>query len=601
MNDPIIHIDASYGSLYPLFKIGGYWISFLILMYLGYRRKYPLLPFLIIILAARLTFMIGSRLGSVDEAQWSQLLAMNDIQNTVGQSVWGGILLAIPAIILTCRILSFKYPVFSLYVIAVPFGLAFQRIGCLLAGCCFGKPTTQLWGIAYSEGTFCYHSHAEYHLIELGDSFSLLVHPAPLYLIIGYLCTGFTLVWLSTRIQNQGKLLIAALGLLSSFRFVSEFFRDSASNLGMQGIEIGPFTLIQVICLIISIISILAFLRLESSANFRNASSQQLTPAIVTALGLVMVAILFQGLFDAKDRFLLNVLFIFLLFAIGWKIWNSSLVPVPKWVLTILLVGPMWWMGQASVGDTLNLMKEPGKRNVGLISVGGGINNYSGKSVSTHSGCFGGSYTSSREWEGRRSAILVGYEHRFYENAKDYFSLGVNFHVGSLYQYYWRSTSNVPPYTREIILTNQLQISPMIALEQEEFGIRVGVPIRIIEKERIGLEYQYLPSVHLRFLKESFFLEAGMLNHTAMGFFSPALVNAGIGFTVGDNQVSPAKIRIGVGSNLMLNSIDLISMGGYASAEFDLFPGFRLSPYVFLGGQPAFSLMGTYHLSRNKK
>lgn len=85
-----------------------------------------------------------------------------------GGLVWyGGVLGVTLAVILYTRFRRLNLFQFSdIMIPSAALGLAIGRIGCLLAGCCFGSPTDLPWAIHYP------HSH---------ETHGIGVHPAPLY------------------------------------------------------------------------------------------------------------------------------------------------------------------------------------------------------------------------------------------------------------------------------------------------------------------------------------------------------------------------------------------------------------------------------------
>jgi phosphatidylglycerol---prolipoprotein diacylglyceryl transferase len=129
---------------------------------------------------------------------WYPHLLWTDPLGTLsaGGLVWyGGVIGVAVAVILYTRIK--KLPLFHFSDIMIPscaLGLAIGRIGCLLAGCCYGAHTDVPWAIHYP------HTH---------ETMGLPVHPAPLYetalmlLVLGILLkmdkhkpfAGFTTWW----------------------------------------------------------------------------------------------------------------------------------------------------------------------------------------------------------------------------------------------------------------------------------------------------------------------------------------------------------------------------------------------------------------------
>jgi len=76
-----------------------------------------------------------------------------------GLELLGGVILAITIILF--YLLYHKLPVrhyLDILAIGLMLALAFGRIGCLLNGCCFGKPTELLWGIRFPYNSIAYIS-----------------------------------------------------------------------------------------------------------------------------------------------------------------------------------------------------------------------------------------------------------------------------------------------------------------------------------------------------------------------------------------------------------------------------------------------------------
>lgn len=73
---------------------------------------------------------------------------------SVGLVFYGGLLGCIPGVILGTRLTRVKLSEYiPAMVPCIPLGHAFGRIGCLLAGCCYGRPVEGWMGIVYPSGT----------------------------------------------------------------------------------------------------------------------------------------------------------------------------------------------------------------------------------------------------------------------------------------------------------------------------------------------------------------------------------------------------------------------------------------------------------------
>lgn len=99
----------------------------------------------------------------------------------------------------------------------VALGMGLGRLGCLMAGCCFGKPTDLWWGITFTDPVCRRLS---------GTPLGVALHPTQiLQALDGFLLCAF-LVWLfpRRRFDGQGGALFFAWSGAS--RFAWEFLRD---------------------------------------------------------------------------------------------------------------------------------------------------------------------------------------------------------------------------------------------------------------------------------------------------------------------------------------------------------------------------------------
>ncbi len=82
-----------------------------------------------------------------------------------GLELLGGVVLAI--LVVFFYLWRHKLPIrryLDILAIGLLLALAFGRIGCFLNGCCFGKPTDQLWGVRFPYGSFAYRSQVSPNL-----------------------------------------------------------------------------------------------------------------------------------------------------------------------------------------------------------------------------------------------------------------------------------------------------------------------------------------------------------------------------------------------------------------------------------------------------
>jgi phosphatidylglycerol:prolipoprotein diacylglycerol transferase len=109
---------------------------------------------------------------------------------------------------------------------AIPLGLAFGRLGCLMAGCCFGVTCDLPWAVSFPLRSAASEEQFRDHLLATSKTWSLPVHPTQLYesaasLAIAAVC----LLWVHGRKRYDGQVFAVFLALYAIARFLLEFLR----------------------------------------------------------------------------------------------------------------------------------------------------------------------------------------------------------------------------------------------------------------------------------------------------------------------------------------------------------------------------------------
>ncbi|HEX8653288.1 MAG TPA: prolipoprotein diacylglyceryl transferase [Pyrinomonadaceae bacterium] len=98
----------------------------------------------------------------------------------------------------------------------IALGQAIGRLGCFSAGCCWGKPTSEPWGVRFTPLG---------HEIT-GVPIDVDLHPTQLYESAATLLIFLFLLWLHRRRRFSGQLILFYAVLYSIARFSIEFLRD---------------------------------------------------------------------------------------------------------------------------------------------------------------------------------------------------------------------------------------------------------------------------------------------------------------------------------------------------------------------------------------
>jgi phosphatidylglycerol:prolipoprotein diacylglycerol transferase len=118
-------------------------------------------------------------------------------------------------------------PLFDTYAAALPLGHTIGRLGCFMAGCCYGKPTSLPWGVKFS-------SPIADDLV--GTPIGVALHPTQLYEAAAEIANFIFLVWLGKRQRFAGQIAGTYLILYGIERALIEIVRgDPDRTLLMHG------------------------------------------------------------------------------------------------------------------------------------------------------------------------------------------------------------------------------------------------------------------------------------------------------------------------------------------------------------------------------
>ena len=163
------------------------------------------------VIGSKLLYMITaipSVIKNFDKIEWSFQLVMDFIQ--YGYVFYGGLIGALLMVLWYCR--RYKVDIDKVILVAVPvipLFHAFGRVGCFMAGCCWGMECS--WGVVYTNSVAAPNGVAflPIQLIEAGLNLLLF--------IVLFLCAD--------RFKNPRRLLCAYIFAYGIMRFILEFFR----------------------------------------------------------------------------------------------------------------------------------------------------------------------------------------------------------------------------------------------------------------------------------------------------------------------------------------------------------------------------------------
>lgn len=158
--------------------------------------------------------IIGGRLLHVI-SEWNEYTSFFEMI-----SIWNGGLSVLGALagVLGYSIWALKQknipilPVYDRAALYAPLLHGVARIGCFLAGCCYGSPTTHAWGVIYT------------HPLVIAPH-NIQIHPTQLYSSLLFFGIFIVLWYISTKQTATGELCLLYLIAMSFERWFVDFFR----------------------------------------------------------------------------------------------------------------------------------------------------------------------------------------------------------------------------------------------------------------------------------------------------------------------------------------------------------------------------------------
>jgi len=141
---------------------------------------------------------------------------------------YGGLALALGSALF--YVLKKRLPAWKMADLAAPgiaLGQSIARLGCLSAGCCYGKPTHMPWGITFT---------SQYAYENVGVPLNVPLQPTQIYDSAAAFCLFLLLMWRLPRKHFNGQILLEFLAFYALARFAIEFYRDDDRGFVLYGL-----------------------------------------------------------------------------------------------------------------------------------------------------------------------------------------------------------------------------------------------------------------------------------------------------------------------------------------------------------------------------
>lgn len=570
--DPIIIQPDHPGNYYALFYLLAFLAGFVLLMFEGRKRKFPALPWMMVIATAFLFFMIGCRLITFSKAEWSYVLRLEPIPYSTARSILGGILLTVPGIWLARKLLRFNHDMADAFSFVLPLALVVQRFGCLMAGCCYGTPADLPWAVQYGQGSHAFVQQVREGLVPAQAALAMPVHPVQIYEVLCSMAIIVLLFRLRRALKAPGNLFMASIGLYTTFRFVLEFVRASAGH-PVGGEYIFQLNYVQWFILLI-VPPLFLFIRhrernVSPSAAFPDNDHEFIRPAVYFVL-IITLFVLVSPWLGTLEITSFNIVLLPMLATLSWYLFAWATEPRHRLAMAALPVCALALMSQTLPESS----KEEGKRlSYNTVSVGW----MNGDANMSYQDCSGNTF--ARVANGY-SAGAVGFSRTVQDGQLNNHAFGVNAFSGHHQENMTSSPSGIVTSNRTY---SYYGVRPYYQFDGRRVGFGVGFNYGLLGTigsasssgspvDNRAQQSSIAPSLSFRYgnLKK-FFVEYKY--GSAFPTSYPALTHQlALGFGLGEN--SGGVIRIGTASYLTFYVAPSIPAGNH----------FVIEPVIGFGG-----------------
>lgn len=398
-----------------------------IFIYAGIRRKYPLNTWLLIAAAASFLLVTGSKVGTLSINDWRLFFQEGVLVASGKKTAIGAIVLIVACLWLVARALRFKAPIWGAFAFFLPVVMLTQRVGCLLAGCCYGKPIASAGGVKYFGPSMIRDQQIHHQLITQAQDITQAVHNVPLYFMgVALLTIAFLLV-IQKRIGNGKALLFVAIMGMGAGRFFVEFFRDPMAHSMPQAIYYGLTPQQWLIAVFVIVVGVLLHFELKKAPQQAHAPDVFPLRNLVFMLGLSIATLLLRDWFTNYEKV---VVYAQLLIAGALNIktiWETEHRMKPIWAPLSLFLLSTVVIAQEVPNDSV--WQQPGKTYLKGTFTQNRLTSASYPCTQIESGCVGDycALADSASIHGvGYSSGQIGLEHQFKSNGKSSFSLGID-------------------------------------------------------------------------------------------------------------------------------------------------------------------------------
>lgn len=380
MDNHFVMNNSNGDFLYQLFYVLAFLVAYSIIIYEGYRRKFPIVKWILILACIRLFVVIGTKIFSFSPEEWSIMFQTRAFYPNPEKTMFGGLLLGVAGYFIASRLLKFRNFAWDTVAIAFPVAVSIQTLGCFFYGCCFGTPSTLPWAIQYPVMSLPHYHQFESGLLAYNDLYSLPVHPVQLYQCLGGILVVILVIKFRKYWKAQGSILLSSIILFAVTRMVIEFFRDPLSN-KTGGEMLWILKQVQWQYLTVAVLATLILIWREKTFKVKLLTSSIVQPTglriqIGLLLSLILIFLVLRNWFTLPEIIALNIALLPAVLFMGFEIYKITASYKLRWVYVCLLIFPLFLMSQTLPQTQIDTSITKSYKTYHTIGVGYATGNY---------------------------------------------------------------------------------------------------------------------------------------------------------------------------------------------------------------------------------
>jgi phosphatidylglycerol:prolipoprotein diacylglycerol transferase len=139
----------------------------------------------------------------------------------------GGVTVSVSVAIVYAYLRGLNVRAFDVLALGIALTQGIGRIGCFLAGCCYGAETTLPFGVRFPEGSIAHYTMMQTGVLAPGATHTASLHPTQLYEALACFCIGgILLYWYKKKTPRPGMIICGYFIFYSVARFLLELLRN---------------------------------------------------------------------------------------------------------------------------------------------------------------------------------------------------------------------------------------------------------------------------------------------------------------------------------------------------------------------------------------